>query len=45
LPAPSIWSLRSILLRIHPMKEKTLVLAILVLVTIFSVAGMLAYGT
>jgi UDP-N-acetylglucosamine--dolichyl-phosphate N-acetylglucosaminephosphotransferase len=45
LPAPSIWSLRSVLLRIHPMKEKTLVLTILTLVAIFSIAGMLAYGT
>jgi len=45
LPAPSIWSLRSVLLRIHPMKEKTFVLTILVLVAAFSIAGMLAYGT
>jgi len=44
LPAPSIWSLRSILLRIHPMKEKTLVSTILLLVAAFSIAGMLAYG-
>jgi len=45
LPAPSIWSLRSILLRIHPMKEKTVVYTILLLVAVFSVAGMLVYGT
>ena len=45
LPAPSIWSLRSVLLRIHPMKEKILVLTILTLVAAFSIAGMLAYGT
>lgn len=45
LPAPSIWSLRSVILRIHPMKEKTLVYTILLLVAVFSVAGMLAYGT
>jgi len=44
LPALSIWSLRSVLLRIHPMKEKTLVYIILLLVAVFSVAGMLAYG-
>jgi len=44
LPAPSIWSLRSVLLRIHPMKEKTLVYTMLLLVAAFSVAGMLAYG-
>jgi len=45
LPAPSIWSLRSVLLRIHPMKEKTLVITILALVAAFSIAGMLSYGT
>jgi len=44
LPAPSIWSLRSVILRIHPMKETTLVYTILLLVAAFSVAGMLAYG-
>lgn len=44
LPAPSIWSLRSVILRIHPMKEQTLVYLMLLLVAIFSVAGMLAYG-
>lgn len=44
LPAPSIWSLRSVLLRIHPMKEKTLVYVILLIVAAFSVAGMLSYG-
>lgn len=45
LPAPSIWSLRSVLLRIHPMKEKTLVATILLLVAAFSVVGMLVYGS
>jgi UDP-N-acetylglucosamine--dolichyl-phosphate N-acetylglucosaminephosphotransferase len=45
LPAPSIWSLRSIILRIHPMKEKPLVITMLLLVAAFSVVGMLAYGT
>lgn len=44
LPAPSIWSLRSIILRIHPMKEKPLVVAMLLLVAAFSIVGMLAYG-
>lgn len=43
LPAPSIWSLRSVLLRIHPMKEKTLVYTILIIVAAFSLAGMLVY--
>jgi len=44
LPAPSIWSLRSVLLRIHPMREKTLVYVMLLIVAAFSIAGMLAYG-
>ena len=44
LPAPSVWSLRSIILHIHPMKEKPLVITMLLLVAVFSVLGMLAYG-
>lgn len=44
LPAPSIWSLRSVILRLRPMKEKTLVYIMLSVVAVFSVAGMLAYG-
>ncbi len=44
LPAPSIWSLRSLILRLRPMKEKTLVYIMLSVVAVFSVAGMLAYG-
>lgn len=43
LPAPSIWSLRNMILRIHPMKEKQLVIVVLLLVAIFSIAGMLVY--
>ncbi len=45
LPAPSIWSLRNIILRIHPMREKMLVSILLLVVALFAVAGMLAYGT
>jgi len=44
LPAPSIWSLRNIILRIHPMKEKALVLTLLLIVALFALTGMLAYG-
>lgn len=44
LPAPSIWSLRSIILRIHPMKEKQLIVTTLTIVALFAVAGILAYG-
>jgi len=43
LPAPSIWSLRSIILRIRPMKEKALVITLLLIVALFAVVGMLAY--
>jgi len=44
LPAPSIWSLRSVILRLHPMKEQAMVITMLLLVAFFSVIGMLAYG-
>jgi len=44
LPAPSIWSLRSLILRIHPMKEKPLVVTLLLIVAAFCIVGMLAYG-
>jgi len=44
LPAPSIWSLRSIILRLHPMKEQAMVITMLLLVAVFSLIGMLAYG-
>jgi len=44
LPAPSIWSLRSIILRIRPMREKALVTTLLLIVALFAVVGMLAYG-
>jgi len=45
LPAPSIWSLRNIILRVRPMKEKALVLTLLLIVAVFAVAGMLAYSS
>lgn len=45
LPAPSIWSLRSVILRVRPMREKALVTTLLLIVALFAVAGMLAYGT
>ena len=44
LPAPSIWSLRSILLRIRPMKETTTVYVIWSIFGLFAVAGTLVYG-
>jgi UDP-N-acetylglucosamine--dolichyl-phosphate N-acetylglucosaminephosphotransferase len=44
LPAPSIWSLRSVILRLHPMKEQAMTATMLLLVGFFSVIGMLVYG-
>lgn len=44
LPAPSMWSLRSVILRIHPMKERPLVITMLLIIAAFSVIGMLSYG-
>jgi len=43
LPAPSLWSLRSVILRVHPMKEKSLVYTIWLIVAIFSLAGIIVY--
>lgn len=44
IPAPTIWSLRCLVLRIHPMREKTLVYTLWVVVAIFAMAGTLVYG-
>lgn len=44
LPAPTVWSLRSLILRIHPMNEKTAVVVMLLIVALFALAGTLAYG-
>lgn len=44
LPAPTIWSLRCIILRLHPMKEKTALYVLWIVVGVFAVAGTLAYG-
>jgi len=44
LPAPTPWSLRCLLLHIHPMREKTLVYVLWGIVAAFSALGMLAYG-
>lgn len=43
LPAPSIWSLRNVILRLHPMKEKSLVRTIWFIVAIFSLIGVIVY--
>jgi len=44
LPAPTIWSLRSLVLRIHPMNEKTAIAVMLLIVALFALAGTLVYG-
>lgn len=44
IPAPSIWSLRCLILRIHPMKEKALVNTMWLIVASFAIAGTLVYG-
>ncbi len=44
LPAPSIWSLRSVILRIRPMKEKELVYTLWLIVAFFAALGTLVYG-
>jgi len=44
IPAPTIWSLRCLLLRVRPMKEKTLVYTMWMVVAAFSILGALVYG-
>ena len=44
LPAPSIWSLRSVLLRIKPMNEKTAVYVIWSIIGLFAIIGVLVYS-
>ena len=44
LPAPTIWSLRSLILRIHPMNEKTAIAIMLLIVALFALAGTLVYA-
>ena len=44
LPAPTIWSLRSIVLRIRPMKETTALYVMLLIVAASALLGTLVYG-
>jgi len=44
IPAPTIWSFRCFLLRIHPMSEKRLVYTMWGIVAVFCLLGMLVYG-
>jgi len=44
LPAPTIWSLRSLIVRVHPMNEKTAIAVMLLIVALFALVGTLVYG-
>jgi len=44
LPAPTIWSLRSIVLKIRPMKETTALYVMLLIVAASALLGTLVYG-
>jgi len=44
IPCQTIWSLRCLILRIHPMREKTLTYVLWTIVAMFAVAGMFVYG-
>jgi len=44
LPAPTVWSLRSLILRIHPMNERTAIVIMLLIVALFALIGTMAYG-
>lgn len=43
IPCPTKWSLRCLVLQIHPMKEKTLTYVMWTIVALFAVIGMFAY--
>jgi len=44
IPAPTMWSLRSLILRIHPMNEKNTIAVMLLIVALSALAGTLVYG-
>ncbi len=44
IPCPTKWSLRCLILQIHPMKEKTLIYVMWAIVLLFTVIGMFVYG-
>ncbi|UCC28453.1 MAG: hypothetical protein JSV87_00820 [Candidatus Bathyarchaeota archaeon] len=44
IPCTTRWSLRCLILQIHPMKETTLTYVIWLIVALFAVLGMLVYG-
>jgi UDP-N-acetylglucosamine--dolichyl-phosphate N-acetylglucosaminephosphotransferase len=44
IPCPTKWSLRCLVLQIHPMKEKTLTYVMWTIIALFAVIGMFVYG-
>jgi len=44
VPCSTKWSLRCLILQVHPMKEKTLTYVIWTIVALFAVIGMFVYG-
>lgn len=44
IPCPTKWSLRCLILQVHPMREKTAIYVMLTIVAIFAVIGTLVYG-
>jgi len=44
IPCPTKWSLRCLILQIHPMKEKTLTYVMWAIIALFAVIGMFVYG-
>ncbi len=44
VPCSTKWSLRCLMLQVHPMKEKTLTYVIWTIVALFAVIGMFVYG-
>jgi len=44
IPCPTKWSLRCLILQVHPMKEKTLTYVMWAIIALFAVIGMFVYG-
>jgi UDP-N-acetylglucosamine--dolichyl-phosphate N-acetylglucosaminephosphotransferase len=44
IPCPTKWSLRCLILQIHPMREKTLTYVMWAIIALFAVIGMFVYG-
>jgi len=44
IPCPTKWSLRCLILQIHPIKEKTLTYVMWAIVAVFAIIGLFVYG-